>query len=263
MSGTPTDINFDDRADRFGERIHGSFKGRLRIELAWQDLCAALPALEQSQGLSCIDVGAGQGQFAQRLLAHGHEVLLCDISARMLAIAREQLTGLALNGKPPRFRHGPLQSLADSEQAGGYQLVVCHAVLEWLAEPLAALPTLFDLMAPDGLLSLMFYNRHGLVLNDMIKGNYRKLLAQDFAGDPDGLTPPNPLPPQSVLAAVAECSGEVVSRRGVRCAWDVLRRPERERREFTDVLAVESEYGVQEPFWQLGRYVHLVLRKAR
>lgn len=256
MKPIHSDINFDDRAGQFGERIYGTFKGRLRLALAWRDLLEAHPEIANPVILSCIDVGGGQGQFSERLLARGHQVVLNDVSRAMLANARERL-GEAAN---LTYLQQSLQALPLREHRRHYDVVVCHAVLEWLAEPMDAIRQLLNLMAPGGVLSLMFYNRDAMVLNDMIKGNYNKLMRGEFAGDPDGLTPPNPLRPEAVINALQDAGAEIISRRGVRCAWDLLRREHRESRSFEDVLAVEWRYGNEEPFWRLGRYVHLVVR---
>lgn len=35
----------------------------------------------------------------------------------------------------------------------------------------------------------------------------------------------------------------------------------REERSLEDVMALEWQFGAREPYWQLGRYVHLVCRK--
>ena len=51
-------------------------------------------------------------------------------------------------------------------------LVLFHAVLEWVAEPEAILAALYDALAPGGVLSLMFYNLHGLILQNLAHGNF-------------------------------------------------------------------------------------------
>ncbi|WP_416146210.1 methyltransferase, partial [Pseudomonas aeruginosa] len=69
-----------------------------------------------------------------------------------------------------------------------YDLVLCHAVLEWLAEPHAILPVLHQLCAPGGWLSLAFYNRDALIYRNLLKGHFRKLRKERFAGEGQSLT---------------------------------------------------------------------------
>jgi S-adenosylmethionine-dependent methyltransferase len=45
-----------------------------------------------------------------------------------------------------------------------FDVIICHAVLEWLADPQDALGRLSGLLKADGLLSLMFYNRNASLL---------------------------------------------------------------------------------------------------
>ena len=47
--------------------------------------------------------------------------------------------------------------------------MLCHAVLEWLAEPHAILPVLHQLCAPGGWLSLAFYNRDALIYRNLLR----------------------------------------------------------------------------------------------
>jgi SAM-dependent methyltransferase len=56
-----------------------------------------------------------------------------------------------------------LQELADVPP-GTFDVIICHAVLEWLADPRQGLMALVPLLAADGQLSLLFYNRHAAFL---------------------------------------------------------------------------------------------------
>ncbi|WP_163202652.1 methyltransferase domain-containing protein, partial [Citrobacter koseri] len=69
------------------------------------------PALAQfgDKKLRILDAGGGFGYFSQKLARLGHEVVLCDISAEMLAQAKEQIdasdTPLAIS-----LVHSPIQA---------------------------------------------------------------------------------------------------------------------------------------------------------
>ena len=53
----------------------------------------------------------------------------------------------------------------------------------------------------------------------------------------------------------------VTARRSVRLCYDLMPRAVRAQRSVEDMLEIDWQYGAQEPFWQLGRYVHLLCRK--
>lgn len=85
-------------------------------------------------------------------------------------------------GQAAEFIQAPWQELL-GQLTEPYDLVLCHAVLEWLAEPHAILPVLHQLCAPGGWLSLAFYNRDALIYRNLLKGHFRKLRKQRFAGE--------------------------------------------------------------------------------
>jgi S-adenosylmethionine-dependent methyltransferase len=141
-----------------------------------------------------------------------------------------------------------------------FDLVLCHAVLEWVNDPEEVIAALVAGMRPGGYLSLMFYNLNALIISNMAKGNLYKLRDRDFAGHPGGLTPPAPRQPQEMIAALEAAGLELVAKRGIRLVYDLMPRAVRAERSVADVLALEWQYGDQEPFWALGRYVHLLCR---
>lgn len=51
-------------------------------------------------------------------------------------------------------------------------LILFHAVLEWVADPLSVLQTLWSMLRPGGTLSLMFYNANGFLMHNMVAGNF-------------------------------------------------------------------------------------------
>lgn len=245
---------FEGRAERFQNRIYGTAKGQLRLELVWRDMCEHLPLT--GTALDVWDAGGGLGQISQRLAELGHRVTLSEPSADMLALARKTLP-VTVN-----CRQETLQAHIESGAAtGGYDLVVCHAVLEWLAAPQPALSQLVSSLRPGGYLSLLFYNVNAIALANIVKGNLYKVSREDFAGMAGSFTPPSPQKPDEVLASVQSLGLEVIGKRSVRFAYDLMARALREARSVDDVMALEWQFGAREPWWQLGRYVHLLCRR--
>lgn len=253
------DRNFDGLGRRFRDNIYRRPKGQLRLELCWRELTAQLPQLEGAP-LRVWDAGGGLGQMSLRLAALGHEVLYSDLSQEMLAAFLDEHAAAA-DRCGIQARQGAIQEMAlQPEMVGRFDLIVCHAVLEWVADQPALLRSLARCLRPDGRLSLMFYNLNTLVLSNITKGNLYKLRDEDFAGHPGGLTPSFPCRPHQVEAWLNECELDVVARRGIRLVYDLMPRAIRDARSLEDVSAIEWQYGDQEPFWALGRYVHLLCR---
>jgi len=255
-----SDRNFDGIADRFRKNIYGNAKGELRLALCWRELLAQLPALGQSSNLAVWDAGGGLGQMSIRLAELGHHVLLNDISADMLAIAEQDIVVAGVADQVSLALAPIQQVVVNPAKQQAFDLVLCHAVLEWVSDPEEVIAALVAGMRPGGYLSLMFYNLNALIISNMAKGNLYKLRDRDFAGHPGGLTPPAPRQPQEMIAALEAAGLELVAKRGIRLVYDLMPRAVRAERSVADVLALEWQYGDQEPFWALGRYVHLLCR---
>lgn len=82
------DRNFDDIAEKFSRNIYGTTKGQLRQAILWQDLDRVLAEMGP-QKLRVLDAGGGEGQTAIKMAEHGHQVILCDLSAQMIDRAKQ------------------------------------------------------------------------------------------------------------------------------------------------------------------------------
>ena len=80
-----------------------------------------------------VDIGCGMGQVGVRLAALGHKVVLCDISKKMLLLAEKQYEEAGAKGEV-EFVHSSVQAL-DQAHYPPFDIVLFHAVLEWVAEP--------------------------------------------------------------------------------------------------------------------------------
>jgi S-adenosylmethionine-dependent methyltransferase len=67
-----------------------------------------------------------------------------------------------VTGQVTTVRAG-LQELPGVLGSAAFDVVACHAVLEWLADPGAAVAGLATFLQAGGFLSVMFYNREAAV----------------------------------------------------------------------------------------------------
>ncbi|MBH3427510.1 methyltransferase domain-containing protein [Pseudomonas alkylphenolica] len=245
------DRHFDALATRFAEKIYGGAKGAIRLAVLQADLAETLP----DRPLRVLDIGAGLGHMALWLAERGHQVTLAEPAAPMLEGARERF---AEAGQPATFIQAPWQDLL-GQLTEPYDLVVCHAVLEWLAEPETILPVLHQLTRRDGLLSLAFYNRDALVYRNLLKGHFRKLRRDDMAGEKQSLTPQKPLDPRT-LKVQLEDLWQVEIESGVRVFHDYMPSEFQARAELIDLLEMELAHRRHPAFAGLGRYLHWICR---
>lgn len=258
-----TDRNFDDLAERFARRVYGGLKGEIRLAVLWADLEPLVTALTQQRGapLRILDVGGGLAQLAIRLAQLGHRVTVNDLSATMLNAARQHACELGLE-QSINWICAPYQTLTESPQQP-YDLVLCHALLEWLDSPKALIPSLTPLLLPDGYLSLCFYNPAAKIYRNLIRGNFDWLQSeQPYRSDRGSLTPNNPCYPQQVRQWLETANLKLESESGLRVFSDYVVDKRGGLQDPKQVLAMELAYSHEEPFKWLGRYLHFVARRC-
>ena len=192
------DRNFDGLAEHFKKKIYGSSKGQIRLQLLWEDLEEQLlNKMDKNTYLTVLDAGGGIGQISAKLASEGHSVTLTDVSKDMLALAEEHFIAEKVPLTNYQLKHLSLNQLPDNVHET-VDLVVFHAVLEWLANPEEGLKQATENVVDGGYLSLMFYNKHSVIMKNLLKGNFRKVASNDFVGERGGLTPISPLNPSDV-----------------------------------------------------------------
>ena len=208
-----SDRHFDQLATRFAEKIYGGAKGAIRLAVLQADLAEALP----DRPLRVLDIGGGLGHMSLWLAERGHQVTFTEPAEPMLEGARQRF---AEAGQSATFIQAPWQELL-GQLTEPYDLVICHAVLEWLAEPHAILPVLHQLTSPGGWLSLAFYNRDALIYRNLLKGHFKKMRKNTMAGEKQSLTPQQPLDPRE-LATQLEGLWQVETQSGIRVFHDYM-----------------------------------------
>ncbi|MGD9662530.1 MAG: methyltransferase [Porticoccaceae bacterium] len=271
-----TDRNFDDLAHRFKRNVYDRLKGQIRLAVLKRDLGESIPAfrglLDSPQNpdsddgasldsfraaLQILDAGGGQGQLAVELARLGHSVDLCDISANMLELARDLFASQSQRGN---FIHDSIQNHCH-EHTQDYDVVLCHAVLEWVAEPQALLEALLLALKPGGYLSLTFYNVNGIVMKNLLRANFSKIINGDYRGYRGSLTPTWPRHIDEVRGWLARFELAPICHSGIRCFHDYILEPEHRLVSPEQQLMLELKLSREEPFRSLGRYIHLLVRK--
>lgn len=144
-------------------------------------------------------------------------------------------------------------------------LILFHAVLEWVADPQAVLKTLWSMLRPGGALSLMFYNANGLLMRNVLVGNFGYVQQGMYKKKRRTLSPDFPRDPQQVYGWLEEIGWEITGKTGVRVFHDYLRDKQKQHDCFDALTEIETRYCRQEPYISLGRYIHVtaIKRPAR
>lgn len=255
------DRNFDGIAHKFAKNIYGSDKGEIRQTIVWQDLEQALSLLDADfSPLTILDAGGGLGQMSQKLAQLGHKIILCDLSSEMLEIAKQDIEK---NGLLEQFTfiHSSIQNLRQ-QFSEPVDMVLFHAVMEWLEDPKLVLNHVLEHLKPGGIASVMFYNQHGLVLKNVTCGNIPHVLQGMPHKKRFKLQPKQGLIPEDVYQWIEAQDFTICGKSGIRCFNDYIGN-QQYMGDYSseDIMALEQKLCRTEPYLSLGRYIHVWAQK--
>lgn len=279
MSSSEGDRNFDDLVEHFAGKIYGDKgqqgnieKGRLRHAVIRRDLLAEIPQLEEPDScaqMQVLDIGAGLGQWVIELAERGCRLTYNDISQNMMAAARQRAAEVlpAEVFEPISWFAKPYQDLQVDIASNSQDLIICHALIEWLEEPEKLLARLYDWMKPGALLSLCHYNPAGKRLRNLVFGNF-KSVERELSGDTidaskmrGGLTPSNPSSIGQIDQWLLTAGFTVKSQSGIRVFSDYTLEKRGGLSSPEAVFDMEMTMSLDQDLVSSSRYRHLLLRK--
>ncbi|MFI6929184.1 class I SAM-dependent methyltransferase [Streptomyces sp. NPDC050287] len=210
--------------------------------------------------LRVLDVGMGQGTQALRLARAGHKVTGLEQDARMIAAARE-----ALSGEPEGIRERMRIIEGDGRDTGvhflpgSFDVVLCHGVLMYVEEPDPLLAGLARMLAQGGLLSLLVRNGDALAMRPGLSGDwagaqaafdttaYRNRLGLDVRADRL----------HTLTATLAGIGAPLHAWYGVRVFTDTATDGAAPPADLETLLAVEERAGRTDPYRGVAALLHL------
>ncbi|HZK84626.1 MAG TPA: class I SAM-dependent methyltransferase [Desulfosporosinus sp.] len=125
--------------DRWYETDIGRVADQVERELAFQ--------LFQPSGPKILEIGCGTGQYTTQLAEQGYQTTAVDISAEMMARAREKITNL---GYQVKWLNADITQIMD--QLEQYQGIISMSAFEFIPNPEKILASLFEHLEPNGCL---------------------------------------------------------------------------------------------------------------
>lgn len=271
---TRTDRSFDAIADHFEKKVYGGLKGEIRLAVLRRDIFEYGAQMSKSLGrpLRILDVGAGLAQIAIELAAQGHTVVINDISANMLEKAKASAAQINQD-LDISWYVCPYQALEDNltkdneqkntdnavKKETKFDLIMSHALLEWLAQPAMVMDFFDRQLADHGALSLCFYNPASFDYRNLIMGNFNLLDNTDYKADnKKSLTPNHPVAKEEVEAWLAAHHYHIVRTSGLRVFHDYAPLKRGGHNDPDAVIRMELRYSQREPYKWLGRYLHVM-----
>jgi S-adenosylmethionine-dependent methyltransferase len=254
------DRNFDDLVEHFAEKVAKSFKGKLRRRIIWRDLKAVLD-INAVKPLKILDVGAGLGHFTVELAKNGHKVTYNDISSKMMTAAQASAKEHGLFNQI-QWVNGAYQQLPSILPEQGFDLVLCHALIEWIQSPSELMRFIAQTLKPGGYVSICTYNQAGRVYRNLIRGNFNAVRnAPDKPSSGRGLTPTNPQSIEDIERLLTMNGLSIVQRSGIRVFSDYVQVKIGGNAIEEEVSRMELDMSQIEPYWRMGRYLHFCAQR--
>ena len=249
---------FSDLAERYNSS-GGILRQVVRHELIGRGLAEHLPG----PPASIADVGGGAGQQAIPLSRRGYRVTIIDPSPKMLAEARKRLSreDARVRGRM-RLVEGTGERAPETLGGETFDAVLCHGVLMYLEDPRPMIHALSALPRPGGIVSVLAKNATALAMRPALEGRYQDALTslkvERDRGRLGVITRGDTV--EDLYGAFRENDVEALRWYGVRVFTDHLgeRMP---GADLPEVLELEWEAGLREPYRSVARLIHLLGRK--
>ena len=240
---------------------------RLRYHLVEANLLEAIGAAGAVGGLAILDIGGGDGRDALPLARLGQTVTVMDYVPEMLAEAKRRAAEADVADRITT-RLVDLATGTLPVAAGAFDVVLCHNVIQYLADPQPVLAACAAALRPAGWFSL-------LVPNPASEALRLALQQHDLSGalaSLDSTTQRNilfgaevrlhGLPALFAMLEAAEL--DVVDYYGVRCVNDYMGDDARKfsAEGFEQLLALEQAMGRRSPYRDIARLWQILARPA-
>ena len=239
-------------------------EGRLRLDLAFANVQDFLP--QATRPLQALDLGCGTGAIGVRLARLGLHVTLLDASLPMLDFAKRAVREAGVT-ESIALRHGDAAQLPNLFDAGSFDLILCHNILEYVDDPGAVLRGAARMLRdPSAVLSLLVRSQAGEVLKAAIQDGDLAVAEHNLTAEwgheslyGGGV---RLFTAESLQAALLESSLAVNAQRGVRVLSDYL--PPRISRddEYERIFELERKLGKRPEFAAVARYTHFLAHRG-
>jgi S-adenosylmethionine-dependent methyltransferase len=262
-TGSQADNRFQSDAGKYAAYLQTP-EGRLRLDLAFANVQEFLSVRQGSHALYALDLGCGTGANAVRLARLGFHVTMLDSSQAMLDIAQRAALHATVGDKVT-IKKGDAAALSTLFNAGAFDVILCHNVLEYVDDPAAVLCDAARLLRnPSAILSVLVRSQAGEVLKAAIHTGdlaaAENALASEWTneslyGGKVGL-----FALDKMRNLIKAASLRIVAERGVRIITDYLPPKVSREDEYQRILELERKLGRRAEFVASARYMQFLAR---
>jgi S-adenosylmethionine-dependent methyltransferase len=252
---------FDTRLAAF-QQWQSSPWGRLRYTLTEANLLRHLDDTPQR----VLDVAGGNGLDAVRLAVRGHEVTLLDPAGAMLDDAIRTAESFDVADRVHVVQAAALDA-PELFGADEFDVVLCHNLLQYVADRYDVLAAIMAPLRRDGLLSVLAPNADSDVLRTAIRRQDPRRALRELDSElsyVDLLDMELPAcTAAETIGHLAELGFGLVTRYGVRCVCDYLTDEERKHDPafYAELERLELALSDRMPYLLTARFFHLVAQR--
>lgn len=211
-----------------------------------------------------LDLGGGTGVSAVPLARLGHRVTVVDTSADALATLRRRAADAGVDALVTAVQ-GEVERPPAAVVEGGYDLVLCHSLLEVVDDPAETLATVAHAVRPGGAASVLAAGRAGAVVARALAGHPEDALRA--LRDPAGRWGPGDavlrrFDTEALVALVTAAGLTVEQVHGVRVLAGLLPGGPPEGAAAADALReLEASAATLPPYRDLAGQLHVLARR--
>lgn len=213
-----------------------------------------------------LDIGCGTAALAIRLAELGVRVSALDSSLAMVEFGKEAARKAGVDAKI-ELKLGDAAHLGDLFEAGSFDVIVCHNVLEYVDDPLAVLRVAARMARDAGaIVSVIVRNQAGEVLKAAIKeadfGAAERNLTAEWAVESLYGGSVRLFSAKALQELLKKASLAKTATRGIRVISDYLPARISLETEYERILELELKLGRRPEFAEVARYVQCLAHCA-
>jgi S-adenosylmethionine-dependent methyltransferase len=250
---------YDALAAEYDEAFQSGFRERIQNDIIFTTL---EPFLRESK-CRILDAGGGTGFSSIPLAAKGHEVIILDMSKKMLKVAQSKAKKLRV-AERVKIQHGDMEDIKQPNES--FDVVLCHLSLCYVKNPGRALSEFSRVLRKGGLLSLVAENKGFFSIAEAFKGSlqeaHKRLKMKTLFVTMSKLGRFRTFERQELLAMLNEAGFEPVRTLGLRILGDYLLMARKTPPNDLETLKKLEHVLSQSQDWNsTGRFHFLICRK--
>jgi len=251
---------YDSLAQEYEERFQTGYREEIQNAIVFDTLDEFLG----NEKLRILDAGGGTGFYSLPYAAKGHDVVILEISEKMLEVAESKASELGIQDKV-KTKLGNMEHVELPDES--FDAVLCHLALCHVNEPSRALSEFSRLLRKGGLFSLIVENKLFFSISEAFKGDtseaLRRLRESELTVTVPALGRLRTFERNELLSLLDRVDLKPIKVLGLRVFSDYLLYAHKAPPEDLESLrAIETMLSTSTEYNSIGRFQFIICQKA-